>query len=194
MEQKVGSIKTTISTNSRADDANKSKLASMGNRLQEKPEQTIKMIEQHNSKEMGYELASALIEREIKNKLENQRLQKVIEQLQKEKAELEEQNKKAQSESEPSTFFRSKSRSFEERPQPVTQSRYSDSIDEIRQTEEPAYFSGKKSEKKKANSYFRENNNSSYWEDSNSFSTFSSPLSASARPKADPSSQQSSQY
>jgi hypothetical protein len=37
---------------------------------------------------MGYELASALIEREIKTKQENQRLQAIIDQLQRDKLKL----------------------------------------------------------------------------------------------------------
>jgi hypothetical protein len=37
---------------------------------------------------MGYELASALIEREIKAKAENLKLQSIIEQLQRDKAKL----------------------------------------------------------------------------------------------------------
>ena len=40
---------------------------------------------------MGYELASALIERDIKTKAENARLQQIISQLQKEKRRLEEE-------------------------------------------------------------------------------------------------------
>lgn len=60
----------------------------MGSILVNKPEGAIKMIKEHNSKEMGYELASALIEREIKTKMENQRLQVVIDQLQRDKKRL----------------------------------------------------------------------------------------------------------
>ncbi len=37
---------------------------------------------------MGYELATALIEREIKIKIENQRLQAMVDQLQREKKKL----------------------------------------------------------------------------------------------------------
>jgi hypothetical protein len=41
----------------------------MGTLLASKPDKVIEQIQNQNSKEMGYELASALIEREIKVKL-----------------------------------------------------------------------------------------------------------------------------
>lgn len=51
--------------------ANRKKMQEMSLLLKNKPEDALRMIKEHDSKEMGYELASALIEREIKTKMEN---------------------------------------------------------------------------------------------------------------------------
>lgn len=74
--------------------ASRRKMQEMSLLLQNKPEDALRMIKEHDSKEMGYELASALIEREIKTRMENQRLQGIIDQLQREKARLEIEKKR----------------------------------------------------------------------------------------------------
>lgn len=89
IENKVDRIKDNVSTQQNRGLDYKYRIKEMNRILMNKPEQTLRRIKEHDSKEMGYELASALIEREIKTKMENQRLQSIIQQLQKDKLKLE---------------------------------------------------------------------------------------------------------
>lgn len=63
IENKVGKIKDGVSLQQSQDVANRRKIEVMSKLMLNKPEQTLKSIKEHDSKEMGYELASALIER-----------------------------------------------------------------------------------------------------------------------------------
>lgn len=62
-------MKNVIDNQHELEGVSRQKISSMGERLTVQPQGNIRMIQEHNSKEMGYELASALIEREIKNKM-----------------------------------------------------------------------------------------------------------------------------
>lgn len=63
IESKVGRIKDGVSTQQNQDVANRRKIEVMSKLMLNKPEDILKNIKEHDSKEMGYELASALIER-----------------------------------------------------------------------------------------------------------------------------------
>ena len=63
IESKVGRIKDGVSTQQSQDVANRRKIEVMSKLMLNKPEDILKNIKEHDSKETGYELASALIER-----------------------------------------------------------------------------------------------------------------------------------
>lgn len=94
IEGKVGQLRDGVAVQQSREGAYRKKMQEMTVLLKNKPEDALRMIKEHDSKEMGYELASALIEREIKTKMENQRLQGIIEQLQREKVLLETEKKR----------------------------------------------------------------------------------------------------
>lgn len=56
-------MKDGVSTQLIQDGENRRKIEVMSKLMLNKPEQILKSIKEHDSKEMGYELASALIER-----------------------------------------------------------------------------------------------------------------------------------
>ena len=69
IEHKVDRIRQGVATQKDLDVCHKIKIDKMGAVLVNPPEYAIEAIKQQHSKEMGYELASALIERELKTKM-----------------------------------------------------------------------------------------------------------------------------
>ncbi len=69
IEGKVGRIRDGVASQQVKEHAYRKKMQEMNLLLNNKPEHALQMIKEHDSKEMGYELASALIEREIKTKM-----------------------------------------------------------------------------------------------------------------------------
>jgi hypothetical protein len=171
IEGKVSRIRQTVASQQDSASTHRSRLQLMASRLAHPPAEALQMIQQHNTKDMGYELATALIEREIKTKLENQRLQAVIDQLQNDKKRMEEERRSADTSK---TALRSTDKSEGSREK---QSRYSDALDEASQ--EDSYY--RKKSNSMSNSYFLDDTNRKYWEDApaaqdeTSFSAFSTP-------------------
>lgn len=170
IEGKVSRIRQTVADQQHSAGTHRSRLQLMSSRLAHPPAEALQMIQEHNTKDMGYELATALIEREIKTKLENQRLQAVIDQLHKDKKRMEEERHSADTSK---AALRSTDKSEGSRDK---HSRYSDALDEASQDD--SYY--RKKSNSMSNSYFLDDNRK-YWEDApaaqdeTSFSAFSTP-------------------